>query len=258
MRPKKSGLYQGAMRRPELQLGREAAGAGARAKAGACEESVRCMLRARMSPPRSVQAQAQQQDPDWIVRLGGRLFAWRTSLPLPIALSLLTIPSRVAPWTFLWPGVVLIAAGELVRLWAVRQIGVISRTRSDRLGPLVSTGPFAIVRNPLYLGNMALWTGFCFSADLPWLVPPVVLFLAFVYHAIVRWEEGILESRLGEAYRAYAACVPRWIPSSNSTPSQTESRERFSFSWRHTVFSERGTLIAIAAGFALLWVKRAL
>ncbi len=209
-----------------------------------------------MSPSPSAQTQAQQQDPDWIVRLGGRLFAWRTSLSLPIALALLTIPSRVPPWTLVWPGVVLIAAGELVRLWAVRQIGVISRTRSDRLGPLVSTGPFGIVRNPLYTGNIALWTGFCFSADLPWLVPPVVLFFGFVYHAIVRWEEELLESQLGEAYRAYAARVPRWIPSGNSSPSQTESGGRFS--WRDTVFSERGTLIAIAAGYVLLWVKRAL
>lgn len=209
-----------------------------------------------MNPPPSAQTQAQQQDPDWVVKLGGRLFTWRTSLPLPIALALLAIPARVPPWTFLWPGAALVAAGELVRLWAVHQIGVISRTRSDRLGPLVSTGPFAIVRNPLYLGNIALWTGFCLSADLPWLVPPVVLLLAFVYHAIVRWEEGFLESRLGEAYRAYAASVPRWIPSGASPPSPTESGGRFS--WRDTVFSERGTLIAIAAGFALLWLKRAL
>ena len=56
------------------------------------------------------------------------------------------------------------AAGELLRFWAVRHIGVISRTRSDRLGPLVETGPFALIRNPLYLGNIALWVGFTLSA----------------------------------------------------------------------------------------------
>ncbi len=59
-----------------------------------------------------------------------------------------------------------VGAGELLRLWAVRHIGVISRTRSDRLGPLISTGPFGWVRNPLYIGNLALWSGFTVSAGL--------------------------------------------------------------------------------------------
>ena len=31
----------------------------------------------------------------------------------------------------------------------------------------MSTGPFAIVRNPLYIGNIALWVGFSLAAHLP-------------------------------------------------------------------------------------------
>ena len=61
---------------------------------------------------------------------------------------------------------VCVASGELLRLWGVHHIGAISRTRSDRLGPLVDTRPFALVRNPLYLGNIALWVGFAVSARL--------------------------------------------------------------------------------------------
>jgi protein-S-isoprenylcysteine O-methyltransferase Ste14 len=153
----------------------------------------------------------------------------------------------------LWAGVVLTAVGELIRLWAVRQIGTVSRTRSDRLGPLVSAGPFAIVRNPLYLGNIALWAGFSLAAGLPWMVLVVVLLLGFTYHAIVRWEEGLLESRLGDSYRRYASRVPRWIPSGISITKRADSDA--TFSWRDTFFSERGTLIAIAAGYLLLWAK---
>ncbi len=109
-------------------------------------------------------------------------------------------------------GIALTLAGELVRLWGVRHIGVISRTRSDRLGPLVDTGPFAFVRNPLYLGNIGLWTGFALTACLPWLAPIIIVVLGAAYHAIVRWEEGLLETRLGAAYREYAARVPSWLP----------------------------------------------
>ena len=74
-------------------------------------------------------------------------------------------------------GVALTAAGELIRLWGVRHIGAVSRTRSDRLGPLVDTGPFAVIRNPLYVGNILIWAGFALSARLVWLAPIAVLLL---------------------------------------------------------------------------------
>ena len=149
-------------------------------------------------------------------------------------------------------------AGELLRLWAVRHIGVISRTRSDRLGPLISTGPFEWVRNPLYIGNLALWVGFSLSAGLVWLLPPVVVLLVSEYHAIVRWEEGLLDARLGETYRRYASRVPRWMPRrpSGGAGRRMPHTARRTFSWAETLFSERGTLAAIGAGYFLLWVKR--
>lgn len=206
-----------------------------------------------MSPAPSSQPQSQQQDPDAFVQLGGWLFKRRSWLPLPLAAALLIIPSGGAgsPLLF-WSGAALVASGEWLRLSAVRHIGVISRTRSDRLGPLVAAGPFARVRNPLYLGNVTLWIGFAVSAGLLWLVPLIVLLLAFEYHAVVRWEERLLESRLGESYRTYAATVPRWIPRFASLKSQVSSLK---FSWSETIFSERGTLIGIAIGYLLLWLK---
>jgi protein-S-isoprenylcysteine O-methyltransferase Ste14 len=134
----------------------------------------------------------------------------------------------------------------------VHHLGVISRTRSDRLGPLIDSGPFSIVRNPLYLGNILLWVGFAVSAQLLWLAPVVVLLLAFEYHAIVRWEEQLLAARIGAAYGDYTRRVPRWLPAMRA-PSAAASEARFS--WRDTLFSERGTLIAIGLGYLLLWLK---
>jgi protein-S-isoprenylcysteine O-methyltransferase Ste14 len=195
------------------------------------------------------------------VRFGGWLFRHRTSIPLPIVLALLFVPAQrlARPLFFDVAGAILVALGELTRLWAVRHIGAISRTRSDRLGPLVSTGPFAIVRNPLYIGNIALWVGFSLAAHLPLLAPVVAVVLAVEYHAIVRWEEALLESRRGEEYRAYAARVPRWIPRTQSQSGQKPQRLDVAgdptFSWRETLYSERGTLIAIAAGYGGIWIK---
>ena len=82
----------------------------------------------------------------------------------------------------------------------------------------------------------------------------VIGLLAIEYHAIVRWEEQLLEARLGDDYRAYAARVPRWFPK-RRRGERGLRRGHAAFSWRETFFSERGTLIAIAAGYLLLWLK---
>jgi protein-S-isoprenylcysteine O-methyltransferase Ste14 len=190
-----------------------------------------------------------------VVRAGAWLFRQRTWIPLPLALALLLIPPEGPPsWFLTVLGFAFVASGELLRIWAVHHIGVISRTRSTRLGPLVQTGPFALVRNPLYLGNIILWVGFATSAGLLWLIPIFVVVLGLEYHAIVQWEEQLLELRRGNEYKAYAARVPRWVPSfRNGSSVDTGSQEVASL--RDTFFSERGTIIAIGVGCFLLWTK---
>jgi protein-S-isoprenylcysteine O-methyltransferase Ste14 len=207
-------------------------------------------------------------DTDLITRFGGWLFCRRTTIPLPFAAAILAFRAGQSSWSvgLVAGGVAVTALGEMLRFWGVHQIGAISRTRTDRLGPLVDSGPFGVLRNPLYVGNIAIWVGFALTARLVWLAPVIVVLMGIEYHAIVRWEERLLESRLGDAYRAYAARVPRWIPTldrgghggknlQDPTTVAPEPPLVASFSWRETIFSERGTLIAIAAGYALLWFK---
>jgi protein-S-isoprenylcysteine O-methyltransferase Ste14 len=209
---------------------------------------------------------SDQTSPD-STKLGEWLFRHRTALPLPIAVAILGLRvGEAAPSAILIAaGVAVTVAGELIRLWGVRHIGAISRTRSDRLGPLVATGPFALIRNPLYVGNILIWLGFALSARLVWLAPLIVLLLGAEYHAIVRWEESLLVSRLGEAYRDYAAKVPRWLPTfsrrdcgerkDQDLSATSASSAVQSFSWTDTLFSERGTFVAMAVGYLLLWIK---
>ena len=65
----------------------------------------------------------------------------------------------------------IVAGGLGIRYWAVSYIGTISRTRASRFGPLMSAGPFALVRNPLYVGNFLIWIGFAIASGLLWMLP---------------------------------------------------------------------------------------
>jgi len=97
-----------------------------------------------------------------------------------------------------------------------------------------------------------LWLGFTLSARLVWLVPFIVVVLGLEYNAIVKWEEELLAARLGTGYREYAARVPRWVPSLKPV---VQPHDTATFPWRVTFFSERGTLIAIAVAYVLLWLR---
>jgi len=188
--------------------------------------------------------------------IGGWLFRSRSWIPVPLVLLLLIGSwGRVgSPEVMTALGVTLVVLGEAMRIWAVRQIGVISRTRSGRLGRLVTEGPFTLVRNPLYVGNLLLWTGFTVWSGKLWLLAVCWTIFLLQYSAIIRLEEGLLTERFGEEYTAYVARVPRWWP--KLTHLAAALRDRAHHPWRDTLFSERGTLIAIAVISTLLVVAR--
>ena len=155
---------------------------------------------------------SDQTSPD-STKLGEWLFRRRTALPLPIAAAILGLRTgEAAPSVpLVAAGVALTVAGELIRLWGVHHIGAISRTRSDRLGPLVDTGPFALVRNPLYVGVSVALCGIALIFALDWLLLLIVPSCVILHFAVVRREELYLERKFGEAYRRYKARVPRYL-----------------------------------------------
>ncbi len=75
---------------------------------------------------------------------------------------------------------------------------------------LVTTGPFAWSRNPIYLGEALIISGFGgVEGALGYLVAAVVFVAAMTQFAITR-EEAHLAARFGPEWEAYAARVRRW------------------------------------------------
>jgi protein-S-isoprenylcysteine O-methyltransferase Ste14 len=185
---------------------------------------------------------------------GAWLFRYRSILPVPLALVLILV--RTGESRLAWPvviGVTLVCFGQALRLWAVRHIGTISRTRTTRYGPLMTAGPYAIVRNPLYVGNWLLWTGFAFWSRLLWMVPIAWLVFFAQYRAIAAWEAAFIRSKYLEAYDAYARQVRPWMPRWPTRAALAPVSPLHP--WREVLFSERGTLIAVALMAMLLSVK---
>jgi protein-S-isoprenylcysteine O-methyltransferase Ste14 len=146
----------------------------------------------------------------------------------------------------------MVIIGEGLRLWAVRHIGTISRTRtSTRQGPLITSGPFRLVRNPLYLGNWMIWSGLVVASRLVWMLPITWAVFALQYGTMVIWEEARLRSMFGRQYERYALDVSRWVPGRPNELAPLRSRHP----WRDVTFSERGTLMAITLVASLLVVK---
>jgi protein-S-isoprenylcysteine O-methyltransferase Ste14 len=180
-------------------------------------------------------------------------FKQRSWLPVPIALVLLASSNWQIPGDIpIRAGIALVAFGEFLRFWTVRQIGVISRTRATRWGPLVVSGPYRLVRNPIYVGNWFLWTGFVVWSGLLWMLPVAWLVFGLQYAAIVRWEEQRLLAHFGEPYARYMLAVRRWCPGTLLPPPESPGDPH---PWNEVLFSERGTLAAIIAMAILLTLK---
>jgi protein-S-isoprenylcysteine O-methyltransferase Ste14 len=100
------------------------------------------------------------------------------------------------------------ALGLALRLWS--QMHLHHRIKVKKT--LTVTGPYAYVRNPIYIANTTIFAGICMLAELFWFIPILVLYCAVVYAVAIRYEESRLLRRYGSAYQEYASRVPRVFP----------------------------------------------
>ena len=184
-------------------------------------------------------------------RLGAVLFRHRGWLPVLFLAVPLLAPGSTSPlrWAV---GLTLIALGEWIRLAGVAAAGTVTRRRSRAVQRLVTYGPFAWSRNPLYNGNFLVWVGFVAISGVFWFLPIAVLLFAVEYTLIVRYEEGVLESIFGDEYLAYKARTPRWIPRRPAVGSDGE--RSYAEAWR----SELSTFLQYAVLIAAFLVKERL
>ena len=156
------------------------------------------------------------------------------------ALGYLAALAVAAPrWPYLLAGLPLLALGLAIRTWA---LGYLHKDEA-----LCTAGPYAYVRNPLYLGSLLILAGLCVASNNVYLTVVSAAGAALIYLFTMRSEESFLATRFGAAYQGYCAQVPRLLPLPGR---RAEGVGEQRFSWQRAL----GNNAAELAGWVLLLV----
>jgi protein-S-isoprenylcysteine O-methyltransferase Ste14 len=193
---------------------------------------------------------------------GRTLFRFRSFTPVPVVLALaaLLAQSRAQPGPggpavdelLNLVGLALLLSGQALRLHVLGQVPEGTSGQGDRLEAVTlnCTGPYARVRNPLYVGNALICTGLLAIAWDPWVAVLGLAFFFGQYHFIIRAEEVFLLSRFGDRFADYVRSVPRWIPRLSPVATTPLSAR---FDWRRALKKEHNPFAAWASGALLLY-----
>ncbi|WP_192255750.1 methyltransferase family protein [Mesorhizobium silamurunense] len=137
-----------------------------------------------------------------------------------IALSVVLGMFYPLPWIGDIFGAILVGAGwvalfGVAALWvtAIRAMVRAKTTLNPNAEPdhLVTSGPFGITRNPMYLANTLLLIGVSFITGIAWFLLFAFLAAFATQKMAIEKEEKMLAAKFGKKYRDYAKRVRRWI-----------------------------------------------
>jgi len=137
-----------------------------------------------------------------IPKTKGEIWLNRVRIWLPPLFVAVALVLRRPAW-HLW-GVPLVVLGEALRTWAAGHL-----LKDEQL---TTAGPYAYVRNPLYLGSLLSGIGFLVILG-DWRLAAGFLVVALaVYLPTIRQEENYLQRMHGAAYEGYRRGVPGFVP----------------------------------------------
>lgn len=191
---------------------------------------------------------------------GDLLFRYRGILPLAIlilgVLTVLLSGGSGDGWGFFEGGwtefiaLILCSTGVIGRGWTVGHTpkGTSGRNRQGQLADrLNTTGPYSLVRHPLYVANFMIWTGLALLTAHPWFVVLFVMLFALYYERIMFMEEKFLRDKFGDAFMAWAAVTPAFLPRFRAW-----ARPDTAFNWKKVLKREKSSFLSTFTVFFLI------
>ncbi len=151
--------------------------------------------------------------------------------------------------TSILAGIPFIIIGEFIRTWSSGYI------RKNEV--LAQSGPYAMTRNPLYLGSFLISTGFSIMADRILLISLFLAAFLFIYSVTIQKEEKLLLKKFGDSFLQYKQRVPVFFPT-KGLPSMTSSQGNsdIHFDWKLVIrHTEHHTWLGIVGGIVIFIVK---
>lgn len=193
-------------------------------------------------------------------KIGAILFRWRNILfPAIFILLLIFAPPSELHDTgikiiFFWFGLALAICGAGIRLLvaSTHYVKRAGRNGSVHADALFVGGPFALTRNPLYVGNVLIATGFLVLLGNLFALAIGIPVTILAYQSIISTEERYLRTRFGQQYENYIRTVPRWLPD------LTRRKASFldaGFCFRRAIAMEYSTTGAVIAGITIMAIR---
>ena len=139
-------------------------------------------------------------------------------IPFLVAIALqfavpISFPREFIPPARILAGTILIVVGIRLVVLARREFARYGQPTDPGLptSKIISTGVFAISRNPLYLGGILLLAGIALTFNAPWVFILLIPSMVACHYILIAPEERYLAAKFGEQYCMYAATVHRWI-----------------------------------------------
>ena len=101
-----------------------------------------------------------------------------------------------------------IGSGALVAGWAVMTAADLD---IETPAGIITTGPYAFSRNPMYVGWTLVNLGIALVANNMWILLSLPVVIFYTHKFVILNEEQILEERFGEPYQEYRNAVRRYL-----------------------------------------------
>jgi len=132
-----------------------------------------------------------------------------------LLVSLLGQPQEML--LFIGTGIAIL--GMVVRMWAA---GYVMKNKE-----LATTGPYAYVRHPLYVGNILLLVAFSLASSLWWSFVLMAFLLWFYYPPTIAYEDNKLKNLFGEEWENWSKNIHALIPSFSQQAGNAKSEWSF-------------------------------
>ncbi len=199
-----------------------------------------------------------------MARSGKRLFFIRgTYIYTVIAISVLIawmtrdlgpFSAEPADKIWFWLSLAVASSGAIVRIFTsgFAALGTSGRAKvAAEASELNTTGPYSLVRNPLYVGRILNFTGLAMMSG-SWVFGVIVFLLGvIIYERISIYEEEYLREKFGAAHAEWAKDVPALMPRFHGW-----TEPKYPFWWKRMIWREQNKLFLLATTVFLTWFAR--